>query len=282
MRRPRQHTGDSSQAQDRWLLTYADMITLLTAFFLMLYSMSVMSKGKFSQLALAVRGSFAGTASSGKLAPTQAAPQNQLGLTSREYPEYAESMRNLAQYVEQNKLAESVTTRSDERGVVISLVADNMLFAQGKADVRAASEPILAHVAQILRRTPNRIAIEGHTCDLPIHTAQFPSNWELSTARAGALLRYLTGREGLPADRFMASGYADTRPLVPNSSAENRARNRRVDIVILKTDSQREADLAVRAEVRRITINGGADPVAPESAIGRPGTQERLPFTGRE
>src|ERR1700736_2421097 len=104
MRRPRQHLPETSANNDRWLLTYADMITLLTAFFLMLYSMSVMSKGKFSQLALAVRGSFAGTASSGNRAPSQVTPQNQLGLSSLEYPAYADSMRNLAQYVEQNKL----------------------------------------------------------------------------------------------------------------------------------------------------------------------------------
>jgi chemotaxis protein MotB len=260
MRRPRYHFAETTHNQDRWLLTYADMITLLTAFFLMLYSMSVMSKGKFSQLAISVRTSFSGSPSGGDRAlPDARASVNQLGLSAYEYRNYTRAMQNLTQYVEQSRLTGSVSTRSDERGLVISLVADNMVFDRGKADIRAAGAPILQQVAQVLKSTPNRVAIEGHTCDLPIHTPQFPSNWELSSARAGTLLRYFTGEIGLPPDRFMAAGYADTRPLVRNDSETNRARNRRVDIVILKTEARREADLALHAEVRRITVDGAGE-----------------------
>jgi len=258
--RRRQHRVDTGHNQDRWLLTYADMITLLTAFFLMLYSMSVMSKGKFTQLAVSVRGGFSGAATGGgKIAPGSGSAVNRLGLSAQEYQDYKLAMRNLRQFVEQHKLTGSVSTRTDERGVVISLIADNSLFDRGKADLRPESAAVLAQVAETLKATHNRIAIEGHTCDLPIHTAQFPSNWELSTARAGTVLRFLTGKQGLPAARFMAAGYADTRPLVSNSSEANRGRNRRVDIVILKTEAQREVDLAVRSEVRRITVNGVSD-----------------------
>jgi chemotaxis protein MotB len=260
MRRPRYHHAESSHNQDRWLLTYADMITLLTAFFLMLYSMSVMSKGKFSQLAVSVRSGFSGSASGGgKLLPASGTSINLLGLSALEYRDYTQAMLNLRKYVEQNKLSGEVSTRSDERGIVISLIADNMLFERGKADLHANSTPVLTHVAKVLKSSPNRVTIEGHTCDLPIHTAQFPSNWELSSARAGALLRYFTGEQGLSASRFMAAGYADTRPLLSNTSEANRARNRRVDIVILKTDGQREVDLVRRAEIRRISVSGVSD-----------------------
>jgi len=270
MKRRRQHPAESSTNQDRWLLTYADMITLLTAFFLMLYSMSVMSKGKFTQLAISVRGVFNGGANNGgKIAPNSAAAVNPLGLSAEEYRNYLQAMRNLRQYVEQNKLTGSVSTRSDERGVVISLVADNALFARGKADLSPGSVPVLAHVAEILRTTTNRVAIEGHTCDLPIRTAQFPSNWDLSTARASTVLRSLIGEQGLSPRRFMASGYGETRPLAPNTSEANRARNRRVDIVILKTEAQREIDRAVRAEVERITVNGVSDTSPPENSTNQ-------------
>jgi len=276
MRRPRQYHHEITHNQDRWLLTYADMITLLTAFFLMLYSMSVMSKGKFSQLAISVRGSFAGPITAGgKVLPNGGTSINQLGVSAHEYRNYTRAMGNLRRYVEQNNLTGAVSTRSDERGVVISLIADNMLFERGQADIRAKSVPVLTHVAQILKSTSNRVTIEGHTCDLPIHTTQFPSNWELSTDRAGTLLRYFTGEQGLDSHRFMAAGYADTRPLASNDSEANRARNRRVDIVILKTDSQRERDLARRAEIRRITVPAvsdaslsGSDPNAAQTAPG--------------
>ncbi len=259
MRRPRRTFTETTQNQDRWLLTYADMITLLAAFFLMLYSMSVMSKGKFSQLAQSVRKSFSGSATGGgKLIPESGTAVNQLGLSTHEYRNYTRAMQNLRQYVEQNSLTASVSMTSDERGVVISLIADNMLFDRGKADVQPASLPVLERVADVLKTNNNQVTIEGHTCDLPIQTPQFPSNWELSSARAGSLLRYFTGEQALPAGRFIAAGYADTKPRVSNTTAANRARNRRVDIVIMKTEAQREVDLAMRSELRRITVNGVA------------------------
>jgi len=264
-RRPRSLFVDPAHNQDRWLLTYADMITLLAAFFLMLYSMSVMSKGKFSQLAISVRGGFSGRANAGaRLVPHAQDSSNQLGLSPREYEDYRLAMQKLASFVEQNKLTGSISTRSDERGLVISLAADNMLFDRGRAELGPATAPVMARVAEILRATRNRVSIEGHTCNLPIRTAQFPSNWELSSARAAAVLRWFTETARLPDDRFMAAGYADTRPLVSNTSEENRARNRRVDIVILKTEAQRETDMAIRSEIRRITVGGqDTQPPAP-------------------
>jgi outer membrane protein OmpA-like peptidoglycan-associated protein len=230
-----------------------------------------------------VRSSFTGSSSGGsKLLPGSGTSLNPLGLSAPEYRDYTQAMRKLRQYVEQNRLSGSVSTRYDERGTVISLIADNLLFERGKADLHANSAPVLNHVAQILKSTPNRVTIEGHTCDLPIHTAQFPSNWELSTGRAGALLRYFTEEQGLSGIRFMAAGYADTRPLVSNTSEANRARNRRVDIVILKTDAQREVDMGRRAEIRRITVSGVSEtsPVPAETNDPSNGARVPNPVTG--
>ncbi|HZO91286.1 MAG TPA: OmpA family protein [Chthonomonadaceae bacterium] len=266
MLRTNQH-AERPENLERWLLTYADMITLLTAFFLMLYSMSVMSRGKFTQLATSVRSGFGGAVYGGaSMLNGGGAHTLRSGiLPDSQQQSYQEAMGNLRRYVEQHHLNGKVSTREDRRGVIISLVSDGMLFARGQAELGPGSVEVLSRVARILRSVPNDVAIEGHTCDLPIRTAQFPSNWELSTARAGTVLRYLTEKERLPSGRFMAAGYAETRPLAPNSSEANRARNRRVDIVILRTDAQREADLQRRAELRRIAVDE-----APELEIGGP------------
>lgn len=254
MKRSHPH-ADGPHNLERWLLTYADMITLLTAFFLMMYSMSVVSRGKFSALAMSVRSGFTSITQGGTGILQHDAPKAPAGISQEnQYRQYRESMQNFGRFVEQHKLGEKVQTRSDERGVIISLLSDGMLFERGSAQLSPDSEQTLQEVAHVLQTVPNQIQVEGHTCDLPIHTVEFPSNWELSTARSGTILRYFTEQAGLPDKRFTASGYADTHPLVANDSEEHRARNRRVDIVLLKTDAQREAELLRQSEIRRVRV----------------------------
>ena len=281
MRRVHPHT-DGHGNQERWLLTYADMITLLTAFFLMLYSMSVTNKGKFSVLALSVRDSFSGVMRNGggKILPSGAKTQSTGFMPDNKYLQYSQAMRDLHRYVEQNNLGKRVTTRNDSRGVIISLVADNMLFERGKAMLSPESSAVLAKVTDIVKSAPNDVVIEGHSCDIPIHTAQYPSNWELSTARASVILRYFTEQRNLPGKRFKASGCADTVPLLPNTSEDNRAKNRRVDIVLLKTDGQRLAELSRQTEIRRVLANdaapdlGGTHSTSDGSSSGTPDRNE--------
>ncbi len=290
MRRIRSHNTheeDGHQNLDRWLLTYADMITLLTAFFLMLYSMSVMSRGKFSAIATSVRGGFRGVLTENKgsgIAPDRASAGGS-GQEARAYRSTQNAIAEMRKYVEQQGKSAQINVHGSERGITISLLSDGMLFEQGSASLRPASQPLLEHVARILRTVPNRVQVEGHTDSLPIHTAQFPSNWELSTARAGAVLRAFTERPGasanpaadaaassgaqsgtnagtdagenaganaLEARRFTCAGYADTRPVAGSDSDAHRAQNRRVDIILLKTDAQREGDALRRQELRRI------------------------------
>ncbi len=246
--------AERADNHERWLLTYADMITLLTAFFLMLYSMSVMSRGKFSMLATSVRSGFTRTQGRATTVPpghggNVHGDAQQVGAPNN----YDSAVQNLSRFVEQHNLKGQVTTREDERGVVISMVADGLLFDRGKAQLKSESAHVLDIVADVVKQAPNHVQIEGHTCDLPIHTEQFPSNWELSASRAGAVLRYFTETAELTAVRFTVAGYADSRPLAPNDSENHRARNRRVEIVLLKTDAQRDVDLLRRAEIRRIT-----------------------------
>lgn len=302
------HEDHGHQNQERWLLTYADMITLLTAFFLMLYSMSVMSRGKFSAIATSVRGGFHGvlTENNGSgIAPDRAGAGGP-GQNARAYLSTQNAIAEMRKYVEQQGKSAQINVHGSERGITISLLSDGMLFEQGSASLRSASRPLLEHVARILRTVPNGVQVEGHTDSLPIHTAQFPSNWELSTARAGAVLRAFTEQSGadanpaadtaaetgaqsgtnaatnaevnagtnaLEAKRFTCAGYADTRPVAGSDSDAHRAQNRRVDIILLKTDAQREGDALRRQELRRIlqnplSQNESAEPATADAGAG--------------
>jgi chemotaxis protein MotB len=132
-------------------------------------------------------------------------------------------------------LLESIGFRREARGLVVTIVTDKVLFDPGKADVQPGGEVILGVVANALAQIPNGVVVEGHTDSRPISTAQFPSNWELSTARATSVLRYLTETRGLSAARVAASGYADTRPVADGTDPTSLAQNRRVEIVVLAT-----------------------------------------------
>jgi chemotaxis protein MotB len=231
----------------RWLLTYADMITLLMAFFIMMYSMSILNLAKFQQVAFSIRSGFGGSLQGGEgvmvhgPGPGSVKP-NLLGLEGG--AGLSETAVQLAEFITQRGLEEAVRLRVDERGLIISLVTDKVLFDLGKANLKPGSRDVLDKIAGLLQRLPNQVMVEGHSCNLPIRTAQFPSNWELSTARATQVIRYFIERRGVPATRLSAAGYADSRPLLPNTSAANRARNRRVDIVILRSSQ----DQGPRAE----------------------------------
>lgn len=211
---------------DRWLLTYADMITLLVALFIMLYSMSAVNQEKFRSLARSMRQEF------------QALPENNGGsiVGSGQLVDPVEQQtEKLRQYLQAQGLQTQVRVRHEQRGLVISMLSDGTLFDLGSAELKPSAMQVLDRVAQVIRVLPNPVLVEGHTDNLPIRTAQYPSNWELSAARAARVLRYLVQKGGIPVDRLIACGYADTRPLVPNDSPANRAQNRRVDIAILKT-----------------------------------------------
>lgn len=230
--------GHDGGGMMRWLLTYADMITLLMAFFIMMYSMSVLNLAKFQEVAFSIRSGFGGPLDGGGgvlihgPGPGSLKP-NILGLET--YGELAGTAERLAHYVTERGLEDAVKMRADERGLVVSLVTDKVLFERGRAGLRPSGREIMDEIAGLLRELPNHVIVEGHTCDLPINTAQFPSNWELSTARATQVIRYFIERGDVPAGRLSAAGYADSHPLEPNTSEANRARNRRVDIVIVAT-----------------------------------------------
>lgn len=250
--------GEHENAE-RWLLTYADMITLLVAFFIMLYAMSVMNIKKFEQLASSIRGGFGGSMMNGAPNITQgggldgspaivtdskhndeAVPSSQnfpkLGKPDGEDAE-KKSLDHaydvMSTYIKKNKLSRVMNVVQTARGVVVTVMTDKMLFAKGGADLNPGELGLLDEVAKVVNTVPNMVRVEGHTDNLAIHTVRYPSNWELSVTRATTVLRYFENRNVNPG-RMEAAGYADQRPIVSNDNEENRARNRRVEIVLLR------------------------------------------------
>ena len=222
----------------RWLLTYADMLTLLFALFVILYSMSVVDETKVRALAMALGQAFGlsgqvSVMASGATTDTipVTMPESQVQLTS--------TKEKIQKWILQKKLERDVKVRFNERGVVISLMTDKVLFESGAAVLLPQTREILSDISELLKQQTNPVIIEGHTDDSPITQrsikSKYSDNWDLSTARAVNVLKYMI-RKGVSPDRLSAAGYGEFKPLVPNIDDITRAKNRRIDIVLLKSD----------------------------------------------
>lgn len=227
----RRRSREEPSNQGSWLTTYSDMVTLLLAFFVLLFAFSSVDVTKFQAILSAFQRSIGVldggmTISGDDLLPFQS---SELGLQQLQglYHE-------LSEFIEGEELS-GVHLQMDERGLTIRF-ADQVFFDLGKAVLKPEAIEILSKVAPTLRQLPNPLRVEGHTDDLPIRTSQFPSNWELSVHRATNVVRYLIEEEGLDPKKLSAAGYSEYRPLVPNDSNVNRGLNRRVDIVIMNID----------------------------------------------
>lgn len=246
----------------RWLLTYADMITLLMAFFIMLYSMSVMNMAKFRQLAISVRSGFGGDVEGKGL--SIASPGSAISLNPGIGPQVPPKPlqrveEEVSKYITKKGLKNVVTVHQEPRGLVVSFRSDHLLFDRGSAELRPAAQEMLKQVMEKIRPLNYPVRVEGHTCSLPIHTAQFPSNWELSTARATNVVRYLIAEGSFSSRRLSAAGYADLHPVAPNATEEGRMRNRRVDIVIIGEEAHKEEPNASTSEDIKSQILKGLD-----------------------
>ncbi len=226
-------------SMERWLITYADMITLLLIFFIVMYTISRVDIMKFQYLAESLNRVMGG----GAMIFQELGPSLTPGISGTEIETPSDvidkiEMENIRQelvsFIEKAGLAAKVSVISEERGIVLSF-QDEVLFKIGSAELTPQAKQIIAKVAPILMKTPNYIRIEGHTCDLPIRNALYRSNWELSSARALATVQELINANGLSPQRLSAVAYGEYRPRVPNTSEANRQLNRRVDIVILRS-----------------------------------------------
>ncbi|MGE5509140.1 MAG: flagellar motor protein MotB [Chitinophagales bacterium] len=231
---------EEKENSERWLISYADFITLLMAFFVVLYAMSQVDLKKFEKLKGSLSSAFAPReyASSvlgggtghliGSGTGSVATPEK-----VKVEPEFEKVTRQVEQYKDRQGLQASIRVSYDERGMILQL-ADNVMFPPGSASLTPAAKQLLDVLAKVLADKPNHIRIEGHTDDVPIRTARYPSNWQLSTDRATNVIMYWLSKGALPPERLSAAGYGEYRPVVPNDTPEHRAMNRRVDVVILR------------------------------------------------
>ena len=232
----------------RWLLTYADLITLLLALFIILYAISATKSTVVLQEMMAqFRAVFGPIPGNTTILPSQSSNPGEHykvipgepqeggpGGPAKPKPVDIGSIRKIFQ---KELGANKVSIRKEARGLVISLLTDKVLFDLGDTKIKPEMREVLNGVAKVFKQHPDKqIVVEGHTDDLAIRTAKMPSNWELSALRATAVVKYLVTEKGLDPSRFSAAGYGEYQPLVPNISEANRRINRRVDIVIMKLD----------------------------------------------
>ncbi|HOO11474.1 MAG TPA: OmpA family protein [Bacillota bacterium] len=237
MRARRNRGGAGGSSVSEWMTTYSDLVTLLLCFFVLLFSFSVIDAKKFEAIIRSFQGSL-GILDGGKTIDedkyiSQALQSNRL---LREQQE-AESMewlyRQLDEYIQQNNLEGTVVLGVEERGLLIRF-KDQVLFDSGKAVIRKDGEPIVQSIGEILKQNDRAIRVEGHTDNVPMHSLLYPSNWELSTARAVNVVKYFIEKVGIAPKRLSAAGYSEYHPIADNDTAENRQKNRRVDVVILR------------------------------------------------
>lgn len=267
MARRRHH--EEHENHERWLVSYADFITLLFAFFVVMYSISSINEGKYKILSDSLTGVFNQPDRAikpiplGEVRPRTIEPARTQ--VDDESPQSAsDSLVSIASSIREafGELieAEQLRVSGNELWIEIEL-SSSLLFTSGDAIPNSAAFDIIERVAKILAPYENPIHVEGFTDNLPIQTAQFPTNWELSTARAATIVRMLT-LDGVSPERLAAVGYGEFQPVADNATAEGRGRNRRVVLVISRN-----------LDVRRSVSGVGSGNARPDAALQRAGTQ---------
>ncbi len=231
---------EQTSGAPRWMATFADMVTLLMCFFVLLFAMSSTQQDSFKELVESLKSALgvanvpeAGTRE-GLIMPDSPLDEEKTGGVSDEQvesmvqKEVEEIVNDINELIMFNKLGGMVNVKQDEMGVTIS-VSDVVLFSPGQASMNEDGLNVMAKVAKVLVQFPYRIKISGHTDNIPIHTEKFASNWELSANRACDVVRFLL-KQGMDPKKLIAEGYAEYRPVAPNTSAFGRSKNRRVEI----------------------------------------------------
>jgi chemotaxis protein MotB len=252
------HDGEHEN-DERWLLTYSDMITLLMALFMVLFSISSVNTSKFESLQRAMQDAFSGKILSGGKAIQQTGSQTdaprpaatppipaiqaitqqldaskQSTAAKREDEQFKLLKQQIDAYARAHGLSDTLQTTVARRGLVIRVLSDKVLYDSGSATLNPAATPLLDRISQLLRTEfDHPIVVEGHTDDQAIASAQFPTNWELSTARATAVVRFLI-RDHVAPGRLAASGYGAMHPITTNATPVGRSHNRRVEIVLTR------------------------------------------------
>ena len=279
MARKKRGKPHDEELNEAWLLPYSDLMTLLLALFIALFAMSQTDASKMQALAQAFTAAFnmGGPSFFSGMGPTTAMPNTPTTASDSTNAAYMQENENLReaqekieQYVKENNLQDQVSTELSEEGLMIRL-KEKALFASGSAALQDQAEQIVPVIAAILSSLPERVTISGHTDNMPIATAQFPSNWELSSARAVSLMRGLMGAQpSLNPARFSALGYSEYRPIASNDTEEGRAQNRRVEVFIARSMRFSQEDSSSTSDGQVKTSANAPSNALPKAAATEP------------
>ncbi len=219
-----------------WEVVYTGFVLILLCFFIMLCSFSTMEEAKVTRFVRSFVNTLCILQGGVKVEPSKIVIPPSVDMVSIE-SEIGKILQDLKTYAREFGMEEEVSFSSTEKGLVMRL-SDNILFNLGKAEISPEGIPFLKKISSLFAKTSHAIRIEGHTDNLPIHTKKFPSNWELSTARAVNVLRYFLEDSGLSLEKLSAVGCGEFQPISPNDTPENRSKNRRVEIVLTKDENK--------------------------------------------
>jgi chemotaxis protein MotB len=262
---------------ERWLVSYADMMTLLFVTFVVMFAISQVDEQKFAELSGGLSNAFgtpvkllsSGTgvlSEPGVVAPqapnlaadvkarpeangradtkaAERARQAAAAAVAREAEDLRKARDAMLRALRKQGLQNAVRIRVDQRGLVVNIVTDKVLFAADRAELQPAGTRVLTALAPALTKLPNNVSVEGHTNTVPVKPRFYASEWELSSARAVSVLRYLVEDRGVPARRTSATGWADQHPLYPDGHPRANDLNRRVEIVVLSRVKDQAAKL---------------------------------------
>ncbi len=258
----KKHKHEEHENHERWLVSYADFITLLFAFFVVMYSVSSVNEGKFRTVSDSIKAA---------LNPISSQPVSSMRFDLGDHKaQLAESidkqvvfmrkfLKGLRKHsvvkadLSQAVLPNGMSMKQGDRSIVLTL-SDSLLFESGQATLREEAYPILEAFSEVLNEYGMGVRVEGHTDNVPVSTAQFASNWELSAMRAASVARVLSEIFYVPPDRIAATGYGEFRPVADNLTPDNRSKNRRVELVV--SDGPRFGSGSDRAEYARPLIEG--------------------------
>jgi chemotaxis protein MotB len=227
---------EEHENHERWLVSYADFITLLFAFFVVMYSISSVNEGKFRTVSDSIKAALNPIVSPASTAVPFTIGQNKAVTVNPTIDNVKEPavrrLREIMRTLKNETQLEIIQLKELTNGDIVMTLPDAVLFRPGEAVLRPEARPFILAISEVLIDLDRHVRVEGHTDNVPISTAQFPSNWELSATRAVTVVRTLSEQYGLQGDHLTAVGHADSRPLADNLTPEHRAKNRRVELVV--------------------------------------------------
>ena len=233
---------EEHENHERWLVSYADFITLLFAFFVVMYSVSSVNEGKFRTVSDSIKAALHPITSPAASSLAFNVGQSRPSLMTTGLPGTKDvavrRLRELVKSMQASSQFAMIHMLEKIDGDIVITIPDQVLFNSGDAAIKPEALPFLQGLSNAMIELDRQVRIEGHTDNVPIRTVQFPSNWELSATRAVIVVRVLSELYGVPGEHLAALGYADSRPLTQNLNPEQRSKNRRVEVIILEAKPQ--------------------------------------------